>query len=111
MFTGGSGSRSHKSVALGQEERDSYTIRITGEDIENFQQTSLVIPEDDTDLLSTRQLDFTVSRLSAIESDLDEENKPVEIATDGDSSIAASANWIWFSELGYSVVVVRRSLR
>ena len=82
-------SRSHKSVALGQEELDSYTIRITGEDIENFQQTGLVIPADDLNLFGTRLLDFTVSRRSAIEYDLDEENEPVEIATDGDPSIAA----------------------
>ncbi len=52
------GSRSHKPVALAQEEQDRYTVRITSEDIENFQQTGVVIPEDD-------RLDFTVSRLSA----------------------------------------------
>ena len=52
------GSRSHKPVALAQEEQDRYTVRITGEDIEDFQQTGVVIPEDD-------RLDFTVSRLSA----------------------------------------------
>jgi len=51
-----SGSRLHKPVALAQEEQDRYTVRITGEDIENFRATNVAIPEDN-------KLDFTVSRL------------------------------------------------